>query len=94
MPATIQIGLDIGSVSIRAVEVTQNKDRPVISNFGLAMLPERAVVGGVVRDERAVTSTLRQLWTAQHFKTKDVILGISHQQVIVRDVEIPNLEVK
>jgi type IV pilus assembly protein PilM len=91
MPAVTQIGLDVGSTSIRAVEVTHGKDRPVISNFGQALLPAGAVVGGVVKDDRAVTSALRQLWTAQNFKTKNVILGISHQQVIVRDIEVSNL---
>lgn len=88
------IGLDIGSASIQAVEVTRGKDKPVISNFGQALLPEGAMVGGVVKDERAVTMALRQLWTAQDFHSKSVILGVSHQQVVVREVEISNLPPK
>lgn len=94
MPAVNNIGLDIGSTSIRAVEATHTKDRPVISNFGQALLPAGAVVGGVVKDDRAVTAALRQLWTAQAFKTKNVILGITHQQVLVREVEVSNLPPK
>ncbi len=94
MPAVTHIGLDIGSTSIRAVETTGSKDRPVISNFGQAMLPPGAMAGGVVRDPRAVTSALKQLWSSQNFKTRDVILGVSHQQVVVRDVEISNLGAK
>lgn len=90
MPAVTHIGLDIGSTSIRAVEVSRGKDRPVISNFGQAMLPPGAVVGGVVKEDRAVTSALRQLWSTHDLKGKNVILGISHQQVIVRDVEVSN----
>lgn len=94
MAALAPIGLDIGSVSIRAVEVSRGKDRPVINNFGQAQLPEGAMVGGVVKDERAVTSTLRQLWSSQDFRAKSVILGVSHQQVVVREVEIANLSPK
>lgn len=94
MPALNHIGLDIGSTSIRAVEASRSKEHTLVTNFGQAILPEGAVVGGVVKDDRAVTSALRQLWTAQRFKTKSVILGVSHQQVIVRDVEVSNLPPK
>jgi len=88
------IGLDIGSTSIRAVEAHRVKDRPLISNFGQALLPEGAVVGGVIKDDKTVTSTLRQLWTAQGFKSRNVILGIAHQQVLVRETEVSNLPPK
>ena len=94
MAASTLIGLDIGSTSIRAIEATRSKDRPVIQNFGQAMLPEGAVVGGVVKDEQAVAHALRTLWTSQTFRTKNVVLGVTHQQVIVREVEVSNLPEK
>ena len=94
MPATTLVGLDIGSTSIRAVEATLAKDRPVINNFGQAVLPPGSVVGGVVKDDRAVTNTLRQLWTSRDFSTKSVVLGVTHQQVIVREFDLPNLPEK
>jgi type IV pilus assembly protein PilM len=94
VPAVNNIGLDIGSTSIRAVEATRTKDRPVISNFGQALLPPGAVVGGVVKDDKAVTAALRQLWAAQGFKSKSVILGVTHQQVIVREIDVSNLPPK
>ena len=91
MPATTLVGLDIGSTSIRAVEATLGKDRPVVNNFGQALLPPGAVVGGVVKDEKAVSGTLRRLWAAQAFASKDVVLGVTHQQVIVREIDVANL---
>jgi len=94
VPATTLVGLDIGSTSIRAVEATLAKDRPVINNFGQAVLPPGSVVGGVVKDDRAVTNTLRQLWTSRDFSTKSVVLGVTHQQVIVREFDLPNLPEK
>jgi type IV pilus assembly protein PilM len=94
VPTSAPIGLDIGSTSIRAVEATRSKDRPVINNFGQAMLPEGAVVGGVVKDHYAVTNALRHLWAAQNFRSKTVILGVTHQQVVVRQVEVSNLPLK
>lgn len=91
MSATTIVGLDIGSTSIRAVEATINKDRPVINNFGQVFLPPGTVVGGVVKDDRAVTAALRQLWLSYTFNTKDVVLGVTHQQVIVREIDVANL---
>jgi type IV pilus assembly protein PilM len=92
--ATTLTGVDVGSTSIRAVEAVRTKDRPVISNFGQAILPDGAVVGGVVKDDKAVTAAIRQLWTGKNFKSKSVILGVTHQQVVVREVEVSNLPPK
>jgi type IV pilus assembly protein PilM len=92
--ATTLVGLDIGSTSIRAVEATITKDRPVITNFGQAFLASGDVVSGVIKDGRAVTNTLRQLWSAHNFTTRDVVVGVTHQQVIVREVDINNLSPK
>lgn len=94
MSATTLVGLDIGSTSVRAVEATINKDRPVITNFGQAFLSRGDVVAGVVKDGRAVTNTLRQLWSSHNFTTKNVVLGVTHQQVIVREVDLTNLSPK
>jgi type IV pilus assembly protein PilM len=94
MPSVNYVGLDIGSTSIRAVEATRTKDRPVINNFGQALLPEGAVIGGVVKDDKAVTAALRQIWASHRFRSKSVILGVAHQQVIVRPVEVSNLPPK
>ena len=94
MPATTLVGLDIGSTSIRAVEASISKDRPVINNFGQGFLPNGAVVGGVVKDDKAVTGALRQLWASHNFASRNVVLGVTHQQVIVREVDISNLPPK
>jgi type IV pilus assembly protein PilM len=91
---TTLVGLDIGSTSIRAVEASLSKDRPVINNFGQAILPAGAVVGGVLKDDRAVTSALRQLWASHAFATKQVVLGVTHQQVVVREIDVANLPPK
>jgi type IV pilus assembly protein PilM len=88
------VGLDIVSTSIRAVEATISKDRPVVEHFGQSFLPPGAVVGGVVKDDKAVTAALRALWTSHDFKTKNVALGVTHQQVIVREIDLPALPAK
>jgi type IV pilus assembly protein PilM len=88
------IGLDIGSTSIRAVDATRVKDRTVINNFGQVLLPDGAVTAGVIKDDRAVTAALRELWTNYSLRAKEVSLGVSHQQLIVREMTVANLPAK
>jgi type IV pilus assembly protein PilM len=91
MAAVTQIGLDIGSMSIRAVETSRSKDGPVITGFGQVMLPLGAVQGGVIQNDRVVTDHLRQLWSAHKFRSRDVVLGVTNTQVVVREMTVANL---
>jgi type IV pilus assembly protein PilM len=91
MAAANLIGLDIGSMSIRAVETGRSKDGPMIVNFGHAPLPEGAVLGGVVQDAPAVTRALKRLWDNTAFRSRKVALGVTNPQVVVREMEVSNL---
>ncbi|MEU8237669.1 type IV pilus assembly protein PilM [Actinoplanes missouriensis] len=85
------IGLDIGSSSIRAVEVRRSKDEYTLTNFGQYPLPAGTVSGGVIQDPVVVTSALKQLWAACKFGTKKVSLGVTNPQLVVREMSIANL---
>jgi type IV pilus assembly protein PilM len=89
-----QIGLDIGGGSVRAVETRRRRDHQVIMNYGEAPLPPDAVQSGIIRDERAVTHALRQMWSAVRFRGRRVVLGVTNPQVVVREMSIANLPAK
>jgi type IV pilus assembly protein PilM len=91
MAATNLIGLDIGSMSVRAVEISRGKDGPAITNFGHAVLPDGAVQAGAVTDDKAVIAALRQLWATTKFRSRKVALGITSAQVVVRELAVSNL---
>ncbi|MFC7531335.1 type IV pilus assembly protein PilM [Actinoplanes sp. GCM10030250] len=91
MAGATPIGLDIGSSSIRAVEVRRNKDEYTLVNFGQFPLPAGTVSAGVVQDPLAVTSALKQLWAASKFGSKRVNLGVTNPQLVVREMSIANL---
>jgi type IV pilus assembly protein PilM len=88
------IGLDIGSSSIRAVEVRRAKDEYSLTNFGQVPLPHGTVQGGILEDPLALTSALKQLWAACKFNTKRVMLGVTNPQLVVREVSVSNLPAK
>src|SRR6185437_5891913 len=50
-----------------------------------------AVVNGVVCDQNAVTVALKRLWADNRFECRNVILGITNQQVVVRPLDMPQL---
>jgi type IV pilus assembly protein PilM len=83
------IGLDIGTSSVRAAQVTVSKGAAVLDRFGQVGLPPGAVRDGEVADPDAVAEALKVLWTRAKFTKKDVILGISNQKVFVRLVQVP-----
>ena len=88
------IGLDIGSSSIRAVEVRRTRDEYNLTNFGQVPLPPGTMQGGVLEDPLAVTSALKQLWAACRFDTKQVMLGVTNPQLVVRETSVSNLPAK
>jgi type IV pilus assembly protein PilM len=85
------IGLDVGSTSVRAVETGRGKDSTVITRFGQAPLPDGAVRGGVVHDDKAVTLALKQLWASTGFRGRKVVLGVTNPQIVVREMAVANL---
>jgi len=94
MAGVTPIGLDIGSSSIRAVEVRRAKDEYSLSNFGQIPLPPGTVTGGVVQDPAAVTAALKQLWAACKFGTRHISIGVTSPQLVVREMSVSNLPAK
>lgn len=94
MAGAVPIGLDIGSSSIRAVEVRRTKDEYTLTNFGQVPLPAGTVSGGILADQVALTSALKQLWAACKFATRHVQLGVTNPQLVVREMSVSNLPAK
>ncbi len=82
------VGLDIGTSSVRAAEMSLGKS-PVLERFGQVALPPGTVKDGEVVDPDTVARAIKQLWSTAKFSTKKVVLGVSNQKVIVRQVDLP-----
>ncbi len=89
-----RIGLDIGSTAIRAAEVSTNGGRIRLLRMAQVPLPPGAVASGEVRDTAQVSEAIRELWRSAQFRSRDVMLGVGNQRVVVREVSIPWLEEK
>jgi type IV pilus assembly protein PilM len=84
------VGLDIGSSSIRAVEVRNGESaRPIIERFAEVPVAEGSVRRGEVLEVGTVATAIRRLWSAGGFKSRDVILGMGGPRVLSRDLQMP-----
>ena len=86
------VGVDIGSSTLRAVELQDaSKTRPTIVRFGEIALPPGSVRGGEVLEPHTVASALKRLWSTTGFRSRNVILGMGNQRVLVRDLSVPRM---
>ena len=91
MASAVVTGIDIGSTTIRVVETGRSKREASVANFGQIGLPPGIVEGGTILDAPAVTAAIKKLWSQNKFKNRDVVLGVTSSQVLVREMTLPNL---
>jgi len=83
------IGLDIGTNTLRVVQLKGNRKLPLLTHLAEINLPRGAVEEGEISDIPIVSESLRELWRKAGLRQRQVIIGIANQKVIVRLVELP-----
>jgi type IV pilus assembly protein PilM len=83
------VGLDIGSSSVKAVELTKSKKGYQITGFACETLGPDAVVDGAIMDSPAVADAIKRTLTVGKFNPKGVAAGVSGHSVIVKRVVLP-----
>jgi type IV pilus assembly protein PilM len=82
------IGLDIGSESIKLLELNTTNTPYQVENFVIANLPSGAVVAGEIKDYAAISATLKDLFKRNNFKSKSIALAIPRSSVIIKNINI------
>jgi type IV pilus assembly protein PilM len=83
------VGLDIGSTSIKAVELKSTKAGYELVSFGMEALAPDTVVDGAIMDAPQVANTISKIFDTQKIKTKNVSTSVSGHSVIVKRVPLP-----
>jgi type IV pilus assembly protein PilM len=83
------VGLDIGSSSVKAVELKLTKQGHELISFGLEPLAQDTVVDGAIMDAPAVAEKITAIFESQNIKSKDVATSVSGHSVIVKRVPMP-----
>lgn len=88
------IGLDIGTSTIKAVQVRRGRNLELLA-FGVMPTPEGTLENHVVTDPQAMGAAIRQLLQTSGFKGKHVISSVGGQtSLVVRITEVPKMDAK
>ncbi|UCG52389.1 MAG: type IV pilus assembly protein PilM [Candidatus Latescibacterota bacterium] len=80
------VGLDIGSSSVKIVEVDHTKEGPVLKNYGIVKLPPEAIVEGEIMDRSLVIEGIQECMAKANIERQDVVTAVSGRAVIVKKI--------
>ncbi|MGB6842647.1 MAG: type IV pilus assembly protein PilM, partial [Candidatus Sulfotelmatobacter sp.] len=85
------VGLDVGSSSIKAVELKKKGGQIEVSHLGLEPLSSDIVVDSMIVDSGTVSSAISKLFADCLIKTKAVATAVSGHSVIVKKISLPSM---
>ena len=83
------VGLDIGSSSVKAVELKASGKTFKVVAFASEPVPPDSIVDGAIIDGAAVAEAIRRVFENKAFKTKEVAASLSGNAVIVKKINLP-----
>ena len=83
------VGLDIGSSSVKAVELRRAKKGYELVHAGLEPLASDTVVDGAIMDALSVADSISDVLSRHKIKTKSVATSVSGHSVIVKKIPLP-----
>lgn len=78
-----RVGLDIGSHTVKGVEIIDRGSEIVIRSAGSVVVPG-ARVKGQAPDAAATASAIKSLWSSAGFKSKNVVLALSPEAAYIK----------
>jgi type IV pilus assembly protein PilM len=84
-----EIGLDISSNKISAVECFKSNKGILIKNAGIVDIEAHAIANGELIDSIVLIDGLKSLWKNFKFQKKEINLGLSNTKLVVKEIELP-----
>jgi type IV pilus assembly protein PilM len=88
-PATF--GLDIGTSSVKAVELTERKGGYALKAFAVVRLPRDAIGEGTIKQPEVVTEAIRECVHKAGVGSKTAVISVSGRDSIVKRVPLPKV---
>ncbi len=86
------IGLDIGSSSIKVVQLKRSKKKGLqLQAFGIEPLLPQTIVDGTIMDQTAVVDAIRALWGRLKLRGKEVAIAIAGHSVIIKKISVAKM---
>jgi type IV pilus assembly protein PilM len=88
------IGVDIGSSSIKLVQLREGKGGYQLVHIGVHPLPAEAIVDNTLMDSSSVVETIRSMVASLDIRTNEAVCSISGNAVIIRKISLPVMPVE
>ncbi len=89
--AKILLGLDIGVQTIKAVQISSEKNTHTLLAAGFIATPTKAYVSTLQSDEQVMADTINRLVHDMKVTTADVSASLPSNKVITRVIEVPSM---
>jgi type IV pilus assembly protein PilM len=83
------VGLDIGSSSVKAVELTKKGSALQLLNMGFENLQTDTIVDGQIMELNNVSNVISNIFQQHQIRTPRVAAGVSGHSVIVKNIVLP-----
>jgi type IV pilus assembly protein PilM len=85
------VGLDIGSSSVKAVELLRKGGNLQLTSLGYENLQTDTVVDGQIMELNNVSNVIASIFNEHKIKTTRVAAGVSGHSVIVKNIVVPQM---
>lgn len=85
------IGIDIGSSSIKVIQLEDEDGQFRLTKFGMRTLEPEMIVDGTIMDSVRCVEALQGLLKDQAITAKDAVISLSGHSVIVKRVSLPQM---
>src|SRR6266540_5004244 len=83
------VGIDIGSSSVKLVQLQEHKGSFRLVKAGMLPLPAEAIVDNTLMDSSSIVEVIKDLLNSINVKAKDAACSISGNAVIIRKILLP-----
>lgn len=85
------VGLDIGSSSVKAVELAKKGNVLQLVNMGFENLQTDTIVDGQIMELNNVSNVISSIFNEHQIRTPRVAAGVSGHSVIVKNIVLPQM---
>ena len=85
------VGIDIGSSSVKLVQVKEHKGGYVLQKVGILPLPTEAIVDNTLMDSTSIVETIKTMITSLDISAREASSSIAGNSVIIRKIVLPSM---
>jgi len=85
------VGLDIGSSSVKAVELNKKGNSLQLMSLGFENLQSDTIVDGQIMELNNVSNVIAHIFAEHQIRTTRVAAGVSGHSVIVKNIVLPSM---